>query len=206
MLIRPDCLTAHLLSTEAHVQAVGLFSERPMPDERRVDGLYQCLMSVRGWYDAFFGLPLVEIPPLPFHTYISLSSMQVMLYRLTTCDFPMWDKSIVRSTADVLDILDRTIDTFQKVPTVYPLRDDEEIGNLFVNGSRHLKNLRATWQPLIAKHLGSLPTPNSQVLGVSPPELPAGTGGLDVPLLGDQQGSDFNDMSWMADFFGPWEL
>lgn len=202
-LTRAVCLNAQLLATQSHVQAIGLFSEKPMPDEARVNGLYQCLMTIRAWYDAFFRLPLVEIPSLPFHTYICLSTMQVMLYRITTCEFSMWDKSIVRSTADILEIIDRTVEVFQNVPAVYPLRDDDEIGNLYTNGARHLKNLRATWQPMVARHLGNLPTPNSQVMGVSP----AGAAtALNETLLGEDQATDFNDISWMADIFGPWEL
>lgn len=215
-----------------HIHVVGLFSNQPMPDERRIDGMYQCLQAIRCWYDAFFERPIHEIPALPFSVYISLSVMQVMLYRLTVLEHPMWDKSVVRATADVLDILDRTIDIFQQLPNIYPLSDDSDGSNLYVHGARHLKTLRATWAPSLANIFGSInnnnnngnngmPTPNSQTaaMSMSPSQVHAqaqaqaqahaaamGMAGHGHPGLMDQGQADFQDMAWIADIFGPWEM
>lgn len=213
-----DTLTSHLLSAEVQIHVVGLFSNQPMPDERRIDGMYQCLQSIRCWYDAFFERPIHEIPALPFSIYISLSVMQVMLYRLTVLEHPMWDKSVVRGTADVLEILDRTIDMFQQLPNIYPLSDDTDGSNLYVHGARHLKTLRATWAPSLANIFGNInnnmPTPNSQTAAMSMSPSQAHTAQAQAAAMGmahhpglmDQGQADFQDMAWIADIFGPWEM
>ncbi|KAM0664172.1 hypothetical protein ACQRIU_006755 [Beauveria bassiana] len=194
-------IITHLVSTECQIHAIGLFSNHRIPETQSVESMYQCLVCIRAFYDAFFSIPLGDIAGLPLHTYVALSTMQVMLYRLTISDNPNWDKEVVRQTADVMDIVDRTIELFEKVASVYPMRDQQVQGNLFQKGAKQMRNLRAMWQPIVSKHFGTMPTPTSQ-------HNSASRAATEQPMLLDTmvdgEPIDFNDMSWMADIFGPW--
>ncbi|KAJ6783402.1 hypothetical protein PWT90_02212 [Aphanocladium album] len=194
-------IVTHLVSTECQIHAIGLFSNQRIPETQSVESMYQCLICIRAFYDAFFSIPLGEIAGLPLHLYVALSTMQVMLYRLTISDNPTWDKEVVRQTVDVMDIVDRTIELFEKVASVYPMRDQQVQGNLFQKGAKQLRNLRVMWQPIVSKHFGTMPTPNSQ-------QNNASRAATEQPMLLDTmvdgEPIDFNDMSWMADIFGPW--
>ncbi|KAM3564141.1 hypothetical protein MY1884_000883 [Beauveria asiatica] len=194
-------IITHLVSTECQIHAIGLFSNQRIPETQSVASMYQCLVCIRAFYDAFFSIPLGDIAGLPLHTYVALSTMQVMLYRLTISDNPNWDKDVVRQTADVMDIVDRTIELFEKVASVYPMRDQHVQGNLFQKGAKQMRNLRAMWQPIVSKHFSTMPTPTSQ-------HNSASRAATEQPMLLDTmvdgEPIDFNDMSWMADIFGPW--
>ncbi|OAA71309.1 hypothetical protein ISF_01860 [Cordyceps fumosorosea ARSEF 2679] len=188
-------IVTHLVATECQIHAIGLFSNQRIPDTQSVESMYQCLVCIRAFYDAFFSIPLGEIAGLPLHTYVALSTMQVMLYRLTISDNPTWDKEVVRQTVDVMDIVDRTIELFEKVASVYPMRDQQVQGNLFQKGAKQMRNLRLMWQPIVSKHSGTMPTPNSQQNSTS-------RAATEQPMLLDTmvdgEPIDFNDMSGHA--------
>ena len=107
-------LQEHILSMEVQVHSVGLFMPS-IPQTQRIESMYACLKAVRGWYDVFFSIPLDEAPGMPFSVYTHMSQIQVALYRLTTSEDPAWDKDLVRNTADILSLLDQTIDRFQAI-------------------------------------------------------------------------------------------
>ncbi|KAF7542206.1 hypothetical protein G7Z17_g11789 [Cylindrodendrum hubeiense] len=129
----------------------------------------------------------------------------VALYRLTTSEDPAWDKDLVRNTADLLVLLDQTIDMFVKLGNIYHLKADEGEETLYVKGAKIMRNIRTSWEPAISRHLGGIPTPNSQ--GMSNPQpidvADATQAAFNMP---DPNAMDFGDMTWMTDVFGPWEF
>lgn len=197
-------MQARTLGTEMLIHSVGLFMQS-IPDTQRIDSMYSCLRAVRAWYELFFSMPVSEMPALPFAFYVELSQTQVALYRLTTSEDPAWDKEVLRNTADLLDILDRTIDRFLQVAIYYNLRTDDEEGTLFHKGAKIMRNIKSSWEPALAQHLGGLPTPNSQVMTSSAIEA-APMVDPDGTVIGDSSSLDFTDLAWMTDVFGPWEL
>lgn len=203
---------------------MGLF-QPSIPEAQRVDSLYACLRSVRAWYDIWFSIPLSEVPSLPFAMFIQLSQTQVALYRLTTTEDPAWDKEYLRNTADLLVILDRTIERFEGMITAYPLTTGDEGSDttVFAKATKVMKNIKASWEPALAPHRNgqSLPTPNSHGSSTAatagslqigqPGQVPLGPGGTvldntDPALAGPPITMDFTDLAWMTDVFGPWEF
>lgn len=220
-----DVVQAHSHSTEVLIHSMGLFKPT-IPEAQRVDSLYSCLRSVRAWYDIWFSVPLSELPSLPFAMFIQLSQTQVALYRLTTTEDPAWDKEVLRNTADLLVILDRTIERFEAMATAYPLTtgSDDTDTTLFSKATKIMRNIKASWEPALAQNLGGpgLPTPNSHGSNTAPAsggglqigqpgQVPLGPGGTvldntDPTLAGPPITMDFTDLAWMTDVFGPWEF
>lgn len=210
-LVPSKVLQLQMLGSEVQVHSVGLFMQS-IPTRQRIESMYACLKCVRTWFDIFLSIPLQEIPGSPFSVYVELSQIQVALYRLTTSEDPAWDKDIVRNTADLLALLDQTIELFEQLDSVYVFRAGEGEETLFVKASKIMKNIRTSWEPALSRHLGGIPTPNSQGQGqtvpaslqVEPPIPPIPmVPGFNLP---DPNMMDFGDMTWMSDVFGPWEF
>ncbi|KPM46071.1 hypothetical protein AK830_g500 [Neonectria ditissima] len=197
-------LQAHMLSTEVQVQSVGLFMQS-IPTRQRIESMYACLKAVRSWYNIFLSIPHEEVPGSPFSVYVQLSQIQVALYRLTTTEDPAWDKDLVRNTADLLGLLDQTIDMFMKLDIAYPMKSEEGEETLFVKGARIMRNIRTSWEPVISRHLGGIPTPNSQGMA-NPQQMEVADAVPAAFNMPDPNTMDFGDLTWMTDVFGPWEF
>ncbi|KAK3192199.1 hypothetical protein K4F52_001829 [Lecanicillium sp. MT-2017a] len=195
------------LGAEAQIHAVGLFSGNKMPDTQSVESMYQSITCTKSFYDTFFAIPVTEVPGLPFYVYVAHSSVQFMLYRLTIAENPSWDKEIIRSTVDVMAVIDRSIEMFENIADGYPGPEHEIYTSLFRNGAKYMRNLRVAWQPAVARQYGNLPTPNSQQDMSQSVQERDGVGVNNYGVEGSMMPTiDFNDISWMADIFGPWQM
>ena len=194
---------SQLYGAEARVHSISLFADPLIPEIMRISGKYACTKAARAWFDTFFAVPPIEVPGLPFSVYVSMSHMQAILYRLTTADDPAWDKEILRSTADLLVLMDQTIEKLCKAGDVYSLKSDDNDGTVFIKGARIIRNVRNAWEPALSQHLGvNLPTPSSQVMSCSAVD----TGMMvENPLATELSSLDLSDMAWMTDIFPPWE-
>lgn len=176
-----------------------------IPTVQRIESMYSCLRAIRAWYDVFFAIPLEAFAGYPFPFFTPFSNVQVALYRLTTTEDPAWDKEVLRDTANLLQLLDQTIERFNKMETVYPLKSSQGEDIIFIKVAKMMKNVRAQWEPVLSRYLGGVPTSNSQnglVMGRRE-ETPRTT---QTPIpLPDPSMIDFGDMAWMTDVFGPWE-
>lgn len=198
--------------TESLVHSIGLFTEQGIPESVRINSMYSCTKHAKTFYDIFFAIPASEVAGLPFAAYVEMSHIQANLYRLTTAEDKAWDKDILKGTADLLSLLDKTIELFYRVDEVYPIRTDDHDGTLFTKGAKILRNLRNSWEPILAPYLRevALPTPQSQgqVVNTAINDMDeAGThAGLIVDGVADPTaGLDLSDMTWMSDIFGPWD-
>lgn len=194
----------HLYSTETQIHSVGLFGGTRIPDTPRIDSMYASLVAARTWYDTLFAVPLTDFIGMPFSLYVELAQVHALLYRLTMLDDPIWDKEIIRNTADLGTYLDRTIDLFTKAEALYPLRGTNEDVSIYGKCVKVLRNVRSSWEPAISQHLGGLPTPNSQVIpGTAPPPML-----VDHSMMPPDQelSADFGDVNWMTQVFGPWDF
>ncbi|KAM5345319.1 hypothetical protein ACJ41O_011181 [Fusarium nematophilum] len=199
-------LQAQLYATEVQVNSVGLFMQT-IPVQQRIESMYTCLKAVRAWYDIFFSIPLEELPGAPFALYTQLSQVQVALYRLTTSEDPAWDKDLVRNTADLLSYLDQVIELFGQLDSIYRLKADFDEDTLFVKGAKIMRNIRASWEPALSRHLGSTPSSSTPggVVG-QPRSRQTPNPAQAVMNLPDPNMLDFADITWMSDVFGPWEF
>lgn len=194
-----------MLVTELFIQVVGLFTTNTNENPNRIESMHACVRSIRSWYDLFFSLTAADFPGLPFSFFIEMSHTQMALYRITTCDDPTWDKTMIRNTADILTILDRTADKLLLMAQTFPFKSEEAEETMYVKGAKMMRNLRQQWEPTIMQHTGGLPTPNSQGMtgGPSSTMEPAPLD-QDTGIMMDQT-LDFTDTTWMADMFAPWD-
>lgn len=177
-----------------------------MPEAARIDGMYATTKAVRAWYDLFFAMPALDVPGMPFSFFIHFTQTHVVLYKLTVSDDPAWDKSYLRSTADPTSLFDRSIERFQQISAIYPMKTSQDAQTIFAKGASMINHIKSTWEPALSQHLGGLPTPESQVangagLGMTPNMVTDPNA-----AFGDPSTWDFGDMGWMTDVFGPWEF
>ena len=182
-----------------------------IPHMQRIESMFLALKAIRGWYDTFFSIPLIEMPGTPFSLYMQLSTIQVALYRLTTSEDPAWDKDLVRSHVDLLQLLDQVNDRFLAVDTEYHMKSDNAEGTVFAKGARIMKNIRSSWEPALSRHLGGIPTPNSQVMSNQPVEIPPNinhqqTVPQHLNISDPPMSMELGDMVWWTDVFGPWDF
>lgn len=197
-----------------------------IPETQRVDALYSCLMAVRAWFDIFFAIPLSELPA--FFVFVQLAQTQIALYRITTTDDPAWDRELVRNTANLLTILDRSIERFAQLVSAYPMHsgNDDSLSSFHERAIKATKNVKAFWEPALSQALYGLPTPNSQGVnaqsvhpsgpastttsnGMNMGERPTMTSGMTPTanqMLVEPVNMDFSDLAWMSDVFMPWEF
>ena len=158
--------------------------------------MYSCIKCIKTVYDTFFDIPLMDVPGLPFYTYIALSSVQLMLYRLTVANNVAWEKEIIRNTEDVIDIIDRTIELLENVCQMYPSQLQEVPGKFFQSGAKFMRNLRLAWQPAVARQYTSHPTLNRQHnMGHAAPDAAAMT---DASITAGQASMDLHNDPWMG--------
>lgn len=198
---------SHIHSVEAQVHSIGLFAGQAIPEAARVSTLYACTKAARAWYDTF-AIPLLEVPGMPFAVYVDMTYMQATLYRLTTAEDAAWDKEILRATADLLMLLDKSIDMFCKVNEVYAVTTVDPESTVFAKGARILRNVRSSWESALSRYLGGgMPTPSSQTMGhpAMMPKLMVDNP-AESPVVAEMPALDFGDMTWMTDMLGPWEF
>ncbi|CEI68529.1 hypothetical protein FVEN_g5320 [Fusarium venenatum] len=197
-------LQAHALVTEVQVNSVGLFMQN-IPVNQRIESMYACLKAIRAWYDVFFGIPVEEVAGVPFAVYIQLSQIQIALYRLTTSEDPAWDKEVVRNTADLVVLLDQVIDFFTRIDSVYKMKVSAGEETVFLMGAKIMRNIRNSWEPVLSRHLSSVPlsAANQEAVQSMPAPNPPDQQSLDMAAVNMM---DFGDITWMSDVFGPWEF
>ncbi|EKJ73591.1 hypothetical protein FPSE_06209 [Fusarium pseudograminearum CS3096] len=197
-------LQAHALVTEVQVNSVGLFMQN-IPVNQRIESMYACLRAIRTWYDVFFSIPAEEVAGVPFAVYIQLSQVQIALYRLTTSEDPAWDKEVVRHTADLLVLLDQVIEFFTRIDSVYRMKTSAGEETVFLMGAKIMRNIRNSWEPILSRHLSSVPlsTANQGTVQSMPAQNPQDQQSIDMAAVNMM---DFGDITWMSDVFGPWEF
>ncbi|KAM0403632.1 hypothetical protein ACHAO7_000292 [Fusarium culmorum] len=181
-------LQAHALVTEVQVNSVGLFMQN-IPVNQRIESI----------------IPAEEVAGVPFAVYIQLSQVQIALYRLTTSEDPAWDKEVVRHTADLLVLLDQVIEFFTRIDSVYRMKASAGEETVFLMGAKIMRNIRNSWEPILSRHLSSVPlsTANQGTVQSMPAQNPQDQQSIDMAAVNMM---DFGDITWMSDVFGPWEF
>lgn len=208
------------------IHSAGLFSSK-MPQNHRIDAMYSCLQACKRWLDLWFSLPQPDVPSITLTYYVQLSHCHVTLYILQTTDEPAWDREIARTTADVLEILQRTIDRLEVMQEVYPFHGGDAEWTVFKKAAKMLRNVKANWEPTVLQGSNkavSLPNPTvypqqPTSMATAPMErdgnvMMSGMGPMTGPNMGDPNTAaafdptalDFSNMSWMAEGFIPWEF
>ncbi|XRM37461.1 hypothetical protein ABZX51_000934 [Aspergillus tubingensis] len=130
--------------TELSIHGLVLSKKQDIPDLQRLEGLHACLETARSALDSFFQISSTDDYigiSFPFFNYLARSILVIMT--LSTMNDPIWDTGLVRSTVDVLWILDRLINEVQQAKA--SRCEENESANGFLDKStKKLQSLRAS--------------------------------------------------------------
>ncbi|KAI8244231.1 Efflux pump mlcE [Colletotrichum sp. SAR 10_96] len=147
-----DTIISQLHCAELSIQEIALSSKTNacvpanLPDVARLDILYACLHAVKAWFEHFFTLPPAAYYAIPFTFFAQLSQCVIALYRLTIFEDPVWDRTSVRNTIDLIATLDEVGDRFMRVCSEAGLNIDVEEGNAFAKAVKTIRGLRGNWE------------------------------------------------------------
>lgn len=136
-----------MYDTELSLYEVALV--KPLADEefspQRLDHLYACLHVVKQFFDLFFTIPPAGYTSLALPYLTQVSHCLVTLFRLSTLDYPGWDKSTVKSTADILVIAEQIATRMGQVADAVGMRSEGAYGDPFSKLGMMMQKLRSEW-------------------------------------------------------------
>ncbi|KAH8888428.1 hypothetical protein GQ53DRAFT_843406 [Thozetella sp. PMI_491] len=93
----------------AEVSFRELVLSKDMTGFRRAESLYDCLIAVKSALDHFLKIPSTDYVGISFPVFTHLARCIIILYKLSTMKDPSWDTGLVRSTIDLIPVLDQVI-------------------------------------------------------------------------------------------------
>ncbi|KAK2729073.1 C6 transcription factor [Colletotrichum kahawae] len=208
-----DTIISQLHCAELSIQEIALSSKTNacvpanLPDVARLDILYACLHAVKAWFEHFFTLPPAAYYAIPFTFFAQPSQCVIALYRLTVLEDPVWDRTSVRNTIDLITTLDEVGDRFMRVCSEAGLNIDVEEGNALAKAVKTIRGLRGNWESTLgpfvnpATAAAAAAAAVGPVLGAGVPP-PAGVGEVEL----GQFGLDLMDNRWFTDIFTPFDF
>ncbi|KAJ5273259.1 hypothetical protein N7478_008384 [Penicillium angulare] len=141
----------HLYDTELSLYEVALV--KPLADEesspQRLDHLYTCLHVVKQFFDLFFTIPPAGYTFLALPYLTQISHCLVTLFRLSTLDYPGWDKGAVKGMADILAIAQQIATRMGQVADAVGMRSEGAYSDPFSKLGMMMQKLRSEWAVLL---------------------------------------------------------
>lgn len=153
-------ITLHFSHAEISLYATAASKIYPQTDTgetKRLDFLYACLMAAKRYFDCFF-----TVIPTDYASFSGLDLIEgarclYTLFRLTVLERPGWDREAVRSTVDILQVLDRFDRLLQQAQEQLALRTpDNQPGNLN-NLVLMVRRLRGLWGTILSDQGAAAP-------------------------------------------------
>ncbi|KAJ5278979.1 hypothetical protein N7478_004351 [Penicillium angulare] len=120
------------------------------PELQRLESLYTALQATKNWLDVWLSFSPDFYQGLPFTLFFQFARNIVSLYRLSTLEDPGWDRNMVRSTANILDIIERIIYNMKKcanmVAEANPALREFDKG-IFDKGMKMMASIKLGWEP-----------------------------------------------------------
>ena len=181
-----DILLLYIYSTEFKVHEGALskasfdISDR---GNQRLDSLYTCLHATKNWFDIFLSLSPASYVGFTMPIFTQMAFCILALFRLSTFDDPVWDRGLVRETADLSLILGQIVEKNSQVKAMAKLDPDtSEDKDLFSGNARTIKAIKTWWDAKVAAEL------NDNNMGLN-------------ETLGEMNMEFFDDV-WLRDIFG----
>ncbi|KAL4908420.1 hypothetical protein BDW74DRAFT_175102 [Aspergillus multicolor] len=137
----------HIYDTEICLYEAALV--RPPADEEmsslRLDHLYSCLDVVKQSLDLFLTMHPAEYTALALSHLAQLSHCFVTLFRLSTFDYPGWDKVAVKDTVDILTIAEQLSTSLGQVAGAVGLRSEGVNSDPYSKLGMMMQKLRSQW-------------------------------------------------------------
>lgn len=142
-------------SNEPLLATPGNSSSTNMTGFERLECLWRSVNAIKSWLDIFFTLPPITLSGLSFLLRAQLARCLVVLYRLSTLEDPSWDRQAVRSTVDLILVLDRVADKLDIASREIGEQSSDEI---FAQFSRVMRTFRGWASTKIAPEESAVET------------------------------------------------
>ena len=143
-LLENKALLLELHNTEMVVHEIGLADIFPGPDLQRVDLLLACLQSVKDWTDTFLSVPPADFFGFPMAVSMQKNHGLVTFFRLSSCECPAWDRSLILERLDFAATLDRMVTSYAQVKDDVPLDTTQEL-DVFSMMASKLRSTKSSW-------------------------------------------------------------
>ncbi|OJZ81892.1 hypothetical protein ASPFODRAFT_171733 [Aspergillus luchuensis CBS 106.47] len=111
-------LQMELYGAEMMIYEIGFSSDPsifPRQSNTQFECLCACLQTIKSWTDTILALQPVEYVGLSSLMCANMARSFINLYRLTVCEYPVWDRKLVRETIDVSWVLETAAQRFTQV-------------------------------------------------------------------------------------------
>jgi hypothetical protein len=92
----------------------------------RIDSLWACLSATKSWFTLFFCLdviPLFQYPQLAMPVFNQLAHCLIVLFRLSTFEYPNWDRKRVRQELNLGETVKLMASRWEEVATAANLNE-----------------------------------------------------------------------------------
>ncbi|KAL9016820.1 MAG: hypothetical protein Q9185_005864 [Variospora sp. 1 TL-2023] len=136
----------------------------------RFECLCACLQAIKDWVDVFLSIPPAQYVGFSACIYAMMGRCLIDLWRLSTCEHPEWDHSLVRESLDVWSVFEQTERNFSRVKEAagLDLGGSQDCDFFTIMASR-LRSMKVSWNAVNAST--ELATPVLDELGDFPMEL-----------------------------------
>ncbi|KAI0378161.1 hypothetical protein F5Y04DRAFT_262545 [Hypomontagnella monticulosa] len=211
-LVDNKVIRSHLYAAELSIADMGLWNINPWVtsnparpptvggsgsgiDLGKLDAYYASLQASKASLENYLSFTIAEYACISFSLTLHFGRAAQTIYRLLLVDDPDWDRNIVKSSVDLMSIMERTADNYMRVPQVCGIETSDDIDNMDYY-TRAANALRATipmWSAALEQ------------AGLGGMGSGAGAGGGAVPTATDQMPGpgipEFTSMEWLDD---PW--
>lgn len=115
---------------------------QPAVDLQRVEYLTACLQATKASLEGYLSLGLIH---MNMSAILSFSHATQVLYKLSVLDYPGWDLSIVRATADVLWYFEQSERELEKADEEVRLEGGEQ-NSIFIKAAEALRSTIPIWK------------------------------------------------------------
>lgn len=116
------------------------------PGFQRLDSLYACLHATKSWFDLFLSFPPDHYTGFSIPICIQMAHCIIALFRLSTFDDPIWDRGLVRETANLSLILAQIIENHNQVKVATNLdHGASEDKDVFSGTARTIEAIKSWW-------------------------------------------------------------
>ena len=158
-----ETLLLELYNTDMCVHEIGfslapnLFTGHP---HQRFECLFACLQAVKSWIDVFLSIPPAQYVGFSVCMYAKLSRGLIDAWRLSTYDYPEWDRTLVRETLDVSLTLEQIENGFAQVKAAVGLdRGSSHDTDFFSLMASRTRAIKVSWDAMITPLMESFDIP-----------------------------------------------
>jgi hypothetical protein len=163
----------------------------------RAEHLYCCLRAIRLFFENFFSFKPQEYYGLHLHYWIYFLRCTRIVYRFLVFDDPAWDRATIRDSVNLMDTMQRAIDTCMSVPTAVGFETDGR--DMFSSMGSTLRHAKSIWTKTL-EQIGAM----APAIAAGPVSIGANQPNSSQPFLAeDFMLLDIYDDAWIGNIF-PW--